>query len=112
VSSAGKLNFKYILHAVGPVWKGGTNGEDDLLRKCVQNCLKAANDLGVKSIAMPALSSGIFRYPLHQATRVITEAIRSFDISSFDKILLVDIRDEAADSFRTDVTQLFGQAAP
>lgn len=78
ISGSGRLPCKAILHAVGPVYEGGNKGEENCLCEAVLRCLNLVNDKGYVSIAIPAISSGIFRYPPAEATRVIVTAIKSF----------------------------------
>ena len=75
VTSAGKLKAKYVIHAVGPIWKGGTQGEEELLRSAVRNSLEKAKEMNLESISIPAISTGIFGYPLKEAARVILKTI-------------------------------------
>jgi len=75
---AGDLPFKYIIHAVGPVWRGGGGNENVLLRSAVLSALKQADDLNLKSVSLPCISTGIFGYPLKPALKVIVEAITTF----------------------------------
>src|SRR5690242_15366842 len=57
------LPAKYVIHTVGPVWRGGDNDEDILLASCYRSCLDVANRLGIRSIALPAISTGIYVFP-------------------------------------------------
>ena len=69
-----KLPARWVIHTVGPVWRGGDSGEEGLLRSCYRNSLALAVEHGVKTIAFPAVSTGAYGYPLEQATRIaITE---------------------------------------
>jgi O-acetyl-ADP-ribose deacetylase (regulator of RNase III) len=75
-SGAGQLPCKYVLHAVGPVWHGGDAGEPQLLASAYRKSLQLAGQLGCQSIALPALSTGAFGYPMAAAARVaLSEAI-------------------------------------
>lgn len=65
-----RLPAKYVIHAVGPVWSGGAAGEDDLLASCYRIALDLAAPYGVTSIAYPAISTGIYRFPADRAARV------------------------------------------
>ncbi len=78
VTSGGKLKAKYVIHAVGPIWRGGKNNEDSLLFNAVYNTLKKANELGVKSVAMPAISTGIYGFPKDRAAKIFGKAISKF----------------------------------
>ncbi|OVE76807.1 O-acetyl-ADP-ribose deacetylase [bacterium F11] len=64
------LPAKHVIHAVGPVWKGGTKGEPDLLASCYRESLTLAHQRQLKTIAFPAISCGIYRYPLEKAAKI------------------------------------------
>jgi O-acetyl-ADP-ribose deacetylase (regulator of RNase III) len=78
VTKAGKLRAKWVIHAVGPVWKGGTFGEEMLLASAVLQALRRAEDMGATSVAVPALSAGTFGFPLELAAEISIAAARSF----------------------------------
>jgi len=65
-----RLPARHVIHTVGPVWRGGTNGEADLLASCYRESLRLAVENGVRSIAFPAISCGIYGYPVEQAARI------------------------------------------
>src|SRR5215471_8891244 len=65
-----KLPAQYIIHTVGPVWRGGSSGEPELLASCYATSIGVATDNGIKSIAFPAISCGIYGYPVQQAARI------------------------------------------
>lgn len=76
ITTAGKMPSKYVIHTVGPVWNGGTKNEDVLLANCYRNSFKLAAEHGIETIAFPAISTGIYRFPVERATRIaIKEAI-------------------------------------
>jgi O-acetyl-ADP-ribose deacetylase len=64
------LPAKYVIHTVGPVWHGGTKGEPELLASCYRKCFQLANEYGLTSIAFPAISCGVFGYPLENACAI------------------------------------------
>jgi O-acetyl-ADP-ribose deacetylase len=70
ISGAGKLAARHVIHAVGPVWHGGNRGEADLLAGAYRRSLELAAENGCRSIALPALSTGAYGYPMDQAARV------------------------------------------
>ena len=84
-----RLPARHIIHTVGPVWRGGQNGEPELLRSCYRQSLELAAQSGLKSIAFPAISTGIFGYPLESAARIAVETAREFSArpSSIERIL-------------------------
>lgn len=73
VTGAGMLPCKKVIHAVGPVWEGGDDDEEDNLRAAAANSLDAANELGLTSLSMPAISSGIFGFPKSLCAEILVE---------------------------------------
>jgi O-acetyl-ADP-ribose deacetylase (regulator of RNase III) len=71
-----RLPARFVVHAVGPVWRGGEAGEPALLASAYRSALQLANDGGLTSIAFPAISTGIYGYPVAAATRVAVTAVR------------------------------------
>jgi O-acetyl-ADP-ribose deacetylase (regulator of RNase III) len=71
-----RLPARYVIHAVGPVWHGGGQGEDELLASCYRESLRLAKDL--RSIAFPAISTGIYGFPLERATRIAVGEVKRF----------------------------------
>jgi len=78
VTRAGKLKAKWVIHAVGPVWKGGNYGEEMLLASAVLQALRRGEDIGATSVALPAISTGVFGFPLPMAAEISIAAARSF----------------------------------
>src|SRR5690349_5914811 len=72
-----RLPAKYVIHTVGPVWRGGDNGEPELLASCYRKSLALATDVGAMSLAFPAISTGIYGYPLRPAAEVAIRTIRA-----------------------------------
>src|SRR4051794_12963415 len=72
-----RLPAKWIIHAVGPVWRGGSAGEPELLASCYRRSLEVADELGARSIAFPAISTGIYGYPREEAAEIAVTTLRS-----------------------------------
>jgi len=73
-----RLPSRYVIHTVGPIWKGGAHQEDQLLRSCYQQCLLIAKQLSVSRIAFPAISCGVYGYPHEQAVNIACEEVTQF----------------------------------
>jgi O-acetyl-ADP-ribose deacetylase (regulator of RNase III) len=71
-----RLPAKYVIHTVGPVWRGGTQGEADLLASCYQRSLELAASLDIASIALPSISTGIYGYPIDRAADIAVSTVR------------------------------------
>ena len=76
ITSAYNLPAKYVIHAVGPVWRGGTAGEPELLASCYRTCMALAAERGCRSVAFPAISCGVYGYPVDKACAVAVETVR------------------------------------
>ncbi|MEW6721619.1 MAG: O-acetyl-ADP-ribose deacetylase [Thermodesulfobacteriota bacterium] len=77
-TSGGRLPARYVIHAVGPVWQGGSRGESELLASCYRSALRIATKLGLRSVAFPSISTGIYGYPTGEAATVALLAVSSF----------------------------------
>ena len=71
------LPARWVIHTVGPVWRGGSNGESELLASCYRRSLEVADELGARSLAFPAISTGIYGYPPAEAARIAVDTVRS-----------------------------------
>lgn len=71
------LPAKFVIHTVGPVWNGGKNNEDQLLANCYRNSMKLACENHIKTIAFPAISTGVYRFPVDRAAQIAIETVRS-----------------------------------
>jgi O-acetyl-ADP-ribose deacetylase (regulator of RNase III) len=78
ISGAGRLNAKYVVHAVGPVWSGGSAGEPQLLASAYRASLRLAADNGCRSVALPSLSTGAYGYPIEKAAQVALSTTTGF----------------------------------
>ncbi|MDD5748675.1 MAG: O-acetyl-ADP-ribose deacetylase [Actinomycetota bacterium] len=73
-----RLPAKYVIHTVGPVWHGGKSNEDELLASCYRRSLEVARDNEVRTIAFPAISTGVYGFPLERATEIALNEIKNF----------------------------------
>jgi O-acetyl-ADP-ribose deacetylase (regulator of RNase III) len=71
-----RLPARHVLHAVGPVWQGGGAGEDEALARCYRSALRIAAEAGLRSIAFPAISTGVYGFPIERATRIAVAEVR------------------------------------
>jgi len=78
MTAAYNLPAKYIIHAVGPIWRGGSKGESKLLASCYASSLKIAQENHIKTIAFPAISCGIYGYPVSQAAIIAVKEVANF----------------------------------
>ena len=72
-TTAGDLHARHVIHTVGPVWRGGDQGEAELLASCHRRALEVAAELGARTVAFPAISTGVYGYPVEHAARVALE---------------------------------------
>jgi len=83
-----RLPARFVIHTVGPVWRGGAQGEPALLASCYRRSLRLASDRGLRSIAFPCISTGIYGYPMEAAAQVAIDAVRgSPDAEAMDRIV-------------------------
>lgn len=72
---------RWVIHTVGPIWSGGRGGEPELLASCYRRSLEVADHLGARSVAFPAISTGVYGYPLQPACRIAVDTVSSTDCS-------------------------------
>ena len=111
-SSGGySLSAKWIIHTVGPIWRGGNNDEDILLASCYKNCFSVANELGVKSIAFPSISTGTYGFPLERAVRIALNETKQLLNSGteFEKIMFVCFGDRVLNVYKEIFSEMFGE---
>lgn len=89
LTGAYNLPCKYVIHTVGPVWHGGQDGEEKFLENAYRNSLQVAVDHGIRTIAFPSISTGVYSYPVDQAALVAVRTVRRFCEEHMDKIDIV-----------------------
>ena len=95
-----RLPARWVIHTVGPVWQGGGTGEPGLLASCYRRSLDEADRVGARSIAFPAISTGVYGYPAEPAARVAVDTVRSTG-SLVELIRFVCFNDATAEIYRT-----------
>jgi len=100
VTTAGSLKAKFVIHAVGPRW--GEGDEENKLKRAVRNALKRGEEKGISSIALPAISTGIFGFPKKKGCEIIVEEVKEFlekEAESINEVYLCDINEETCKFF-------------
>jgi O-acetyl-ADP-ribose deacetylase (regulator of RNase III) len=99
VTPAFRLPARWVVHTVGPVWRGGDHGERELLAGCYANSLSLAAELGATSVAFPAISCGVYRFPPRQAAQIAVAEVFDFVATNpcFEQVTLVAFERELAE---------------
>ncbi len=97
-----RLAARFVIHTVGPVWRGGKHGEPEMLANCYRNSLQLAVENGIKTIAFPAISCGAYGYPISDAARIAVKATGDFLASKdrIDKLIFVLWDGDSYDAYR------------
>ena len=98
-TGAGRLAARHVIHTVGPVWRGGAHGEAELLASCYRRSLELAGTLGCRTVAFPAISTGIYGYPVREAAAIAVETARETMAPRIDLVRFVLFNDETFDAF-------------
>lgn len=109
-----RLPARFVIHAVGPVYRDGQSGEPELLAGCYRTALKLAVENGCRTVAFPAISCGVYRYPLEAAARIAFREVTSFLKSDtrLERVLFVLFDQPAYDVYRRLYAELAGTAPP
>ena len=82
ITNGYNLKAKFVIHTVGPVWRDGTNGEPQLLASCYRNCLQLAVENQIQTIAFPSISTGVYGFPIMQASQIAVREVRNFLVNN------------------------------
>jgi O-acetyl-ADP-ribose deacetylase len=95
-----RLPARHVIHTVGPVWRGGDRGEPEKLASCYRSALRLAVEHGAKTITFPGISTGVYGYPLEDATRIAMTTVRAClaDMTSIEEVRFVTFGDEATET--------------
>lgn len=107
-----RLPARYVIHAVGPVWRGGQHGEDELLASCYRRALELAVKHGCRTVAFPAISTGAYRFPMDRAARIALSEILNFLLRepSLEKVRVVLFSPEALQTYEKALKELVKSA--
>ena len=91
ITNGYNLPARWVIHTVGPIWRGGSSGEDELLSSCYRRCLALAEQHSIKTIAFPSISTGAYGFPIERASRIAVTEIKNFleKNSSVEKVTVV-----------------------
>ena len=105
-----KLPAKWVIHTVGPVWRDGRHGEDELLASCYRSCFALAEQHGIRTIAFPSISTGAYGFPMDRATRLALIEIKKFFArnTSVEKVVLVCFGKSACETHLAAVQVIVG----
>lgn len=104
ITRAYNLPCDYVIHTVGPIWYGGNNDEDKLLASCYYNSMKIAVENGIRTIAFPSISTGVYCFPVERAAKIAVDTVHRFlqeNPDSFDLVEWVLFNDQAASAYET-----------
>ena len=103
-----KLKAKHVIHTPGPIWRGGKWGEAELLANCYKNCLALAKENGVKTIAFPSISTGVYRFPVDQAAKIAVGEIWNFlnQDDSVEQVTIVCFDDKTKEFYLDALAEL------
>ncbi|MEJ2493151.1 MAG: O-acetyl-ADP-ribose deacetylase [Ignavibacteriaceae bacterium] len=101
ISPGFNLPAKFIIHTVGPIWNDGNQNEDNLLANCYRNSLNLAIENNIKTIAFPAISTGVYRFPLERATKIAIAEVKNFleQNDALEKIIFVAFDERTCDCY-------------
>ena len=104
-----RLPAKWVIHTVGPVWLGGERNEDNLLASCYQTSFRLARELGVRSIAFPAISTGLYRFPLQMSAKIaLLETKKELEKENpLEKIVFVCFSDVVLKTYQDSYGEIF-----
>src|SRR5262249_29634456 len=90
------LRAKHVIHTVGPVWRDGRQGEDDLLARCYRSCFALVEQHGLRTVAFPSISTGVYRFPVERAARIALAEMKGFleRNTSVEKVVVVCFTEE------------------
>ena len=113
ITGAYKLLCSYVIHTVGPIWRGGSNHEEEKLASCYRNSLRVAREHGIRKIAFPSVSTGVYAYPVSRAAETALHAVCAFldgEEDAFDEIRWVLFDDLTKTAYDRALKKMEGSA--
>lgn len=109
ITTGGNLKAKYVIHTVGPVWRGGKSGEAELLAEAYRNSLKLAVSKGIKTIAFPSISTGAYGYPIDEASRIALSTVKDFleKENGLEEVVFVLFTKESFEKYKEVAMKIF-----
>jgi O-acetyl-ADP-ribose deacetylase len=111
ITTGGNLPAKYVIHTVGPVWRGGTNNEEQILTGAYRESLKLAQEKHIKSISFPSISTGAYGYPVEQAAKVAVRTITAFleENTSIEEVVLVLFDNRTYEVYEQTIKEIYDE---
>ena len=112
ITSGYALPARWVIHTVGPVWRGGNHQEDELLARAYRSCLQLARERQISSIAFPAISAGVYGFPLERATRIALTEIKQFlqQDTTLERVLMVCFSDRAYQCYTDTLAEVLAES--
>ena len=111
ITTGGNLKAKYVIHTVGPIWRGGKHGEQKLLAEAYRNSLKLAVSKELKTIAFPAISTGVYGYPMEEAAEIALRTTRKFlkEEDKLEEVVFVLFTESAFRIYKRKAKEIFAE---
>jgi O-acetyl-ADP-ribose deacetylase (regulator of RNase III) len=108
ITGGHNLPAKWVIHTVGPVWEGGNAREDEMLARCYQSCLGLTKENGIRTIAFPAISTGVYRFPVDLASQIAMREVVAFlkEDMSVEQVTFVCFNDQAYQSYIVEMSSI------
>lgn len=102
ITAGYRLPARYVIHTVGPVWTGGQRGEPELLASCYRECFRIARERGIRTIAFPAISCGVYRFPIERAVEIAVRETRAEleKNDQLEKVIFACFGDDVYEAYR------------
>jgi len=106
-----KLQARFVIHTVGPIWRGGSQGEDELLASCYRRSFELARKHGIRTIAFPSISTGVYGFPVNRASRIALKTIQEAILrdANLNKVTVVCFDEETYRQYQNAAVEILGQ---